>query len=161
MRKIAEILSSKKEVLNEEDQQILQKLIKKLHSFSHAPLNRKHCLRMQPFSESAEVSRLVGGVIKSYELKLMNNSCHSDFDIIGYYYCIALLACCVAFEKDNIKEIYSVLENEVIKNIKKNSLAVKRGGENRSVMARVLTYFKKDTNQLDKLVQQLEDTKLK
>ncbi|BFI99305.1 MAG: hypothetical protein PME_17410 [Priestia megaterium] len=43
----------------------------------------------------------------------------------------------------------------MIKNIEKNSLAVKLGGKNSSVMRRVLICFKKDTNQLDKLVIQL------
>jgi len=29
----------------------MQKLISKLKSFAHAPLNKNHCLRMKPFTE--------------------------------------------------------------------------------------------------------------
>jgi len=43
----------------------------------------------------------------------------------------------------------------VVKSIENYSLGVKR--ENRSVMKRMLTCFKKDTNQLDKLVIQLSN----
>ncbi|WP_193657840.1 hypothetical protein [Bacillus cereus] len=44
MEKIRDILLSKIDTLNDEDQKVLKKLICKLKSFAHAPLYRKHCL---------------------------------------------------------------------------------------------------------------------
>ncbi|EJQ37323.1 hypothetical protein IEE_05255 [Bacillus cereus BAG5X1-1] len=70
-----------------------------MNSFAHAPLNRKHCLRMAQFIESEEVTRLIADVIQTYELKLMSNSSFNSHDVIGYYYGISLLTRCVVFEK--------------------------------------------------------------
>lgn len=157
MEKIADILFSKIDTLNEDDQKVLKKLISKLKSFAHTPLNRNHCLRMKPFIESEEVTKLVADVIQSYELKLMPNSCFSMYDAIGYYYGIALLTCCIAFGKGDFKQAYSVLENEVKKENKKNILVSERGGENYYVMARILKIFKKDTQSIDSLVSKLSN----
>lgn len=160
MEKIADILSSKIDTLNEDDQNVLKKLISKLKSFAHTPLNRKHCLRMKPFIESEEITRLVANVIQSYELKLMPNSCFSMYDSRGYYYSIALLTCCIVFEKGDFKQAYSVLENEVEKENKKNILVSERGGENYYVMARILKIFKKDTDSIDSLVSKLSNVSI-
>ncbi|MDM5155033.1 hypothetical protein QUF88_14775 [Bacillus sp. DX1.1] len=157
MEKIRDILLSKIDTLNEDDQKVLKKLISKLKSFAHTPLNRNHCLRMTPFIESEEVTQLIADVIHSYELKLMPNSSFDMYDSIGYYYGIALLTCCVAFEKGDYKQAYSVLENEVVKENEKNALVAERGGENYYVMARILKNFKKDTDSIDSLLTKLSD----
>ncbi|MDM5186294.1 hypothetical protein QUF99_02335 [Bacillus sp. DX4.1] len=160
MEKIRDILLSKIDTLNEDDQKVLKKLISKLKSFAHTPLNRKHCLRMKPFIESEEVTRLVADVIQSYELKLMPNSCFSMYDAIGYYYGISLLTCCIAFEKGDFKQAYSVLENEVVKENEKNALVAERGGENYYVMARILNIFKTDTESIDSLFTKLSNVSI-
>ncbi|MED0981730.1 hypothetical protein P4T48_20005 [Bacillus paramycoides] len=99
---------------------------------------------MKPFIESEGVTKLVANTVQSYKLNLMPNSHFSMYDVIGYNYSIALLTCCVAFEKGNFKQVYSVLENEVKKENEKNVLISERGGENYYVMARILKFFKKD-----------------
>ncbi|KEK22117.1 hypothetical protein [Bacillus gaemokensis] len=157
MEKIRDILFSKMDTLNDEDQKVLKKLISKLKSFAHAPLNRKHCLRMTQFIESEEVTRLIADVIQSYKLKLMSNSSFSMYDVIGYYYGISLLTCCVVFEKGDFKKAYSVLENEVIKENEKNALVAERDGENYYVMARILNIFKTDNESIDSLYTKLSN----
>ncbi|PFM62782.1 hypothetical protein COJ48_18080 [Bacillus cereus] len=155
MEKIADILLSHIDTLSEEEQKVMKKLISKLKSFAHAPLNKNHCLRMKPFIESEGVTKLVANTVQSYKLNLMPNSHFSMYDVIGYYYSIALLTCCVAFEKGNFKQVYSVLENEVTKENEKNVLISERGGENYYVMARILKFFKKDAENIDSLFSQL------
>ncbi|PFD34682.1 hypothetical protein CN285_25045 [Bacillus cereus] len=155
MEKIADILLSHIDALSEEEQKVMKKLISKLKSFAHAPLNKNHCLRMKPFIESEGVTKLVANTVQSYKLNLMPNSHFSMYDVIGYNYSIALLTCCVAFEKDNFKQVYSVLENEVKKENEKNVLISERGGENYYVMARILKFFKKDAKKIDSLFSQL------
>lgn len=144
MEEIRDILLSKMDTLNDNDQKVLKKLISKLKSFAHAPLNRKHCLRMEQFIESEELTRLIADVIQSYELKLMPNSGFNSFDVIGYYYGISLLTCCVVFEKGDYKKVYTVLDNEVNKENEKNALVAIRGEENYYVMARIFNIFKTD-----------------
>ncbi len=156
MGEIANLLASQKDTLGEEGQVSLIKLINKLGTFSHAPLNKQHVLRMKPFIESNEVTGLIANVVRTYELKLMPNSQFSDYDIIGYYYCIALLSCCIVFEQGNFERIYSVLENEVVKENAQNSLVAERGGTNYNVMSRIFNFFKKDTNKFDKLITELK-----
>lgn len=161
MEKIRDIILSKIDTLNDEDQKVLKKLISKLKSFAHAPLNRKHCLRMAQFIESEEVTRLIADVIQSYELKLMSNSSFNSHDVIGYYYGISLLTCCVVFEKGDFKKAYSVLENEVVKENKKNRLVAERGGENYYVMARILNIFNTDKECIDSLYTKLSNASIK
>ncbi|MFJ8356650.1 hypothetical protein ACIQ69_25790 [Bacillus paramycoides] len=157
MEKIRDILFSKIDTLNDEEQKVLKKLISKLKSFAHAPLNRKHCLRMEQFIESEEVTRLVAGVIQTYELKLIPNSGFNSYDVIGYYYGISLLTCCVVFEKGDYKKAYAVLENEIIKENEKNALVAKRGEENYYVMARILNIFKTDKENIGVLYTKLSN----
>ncbi|HDR7642130.1 hypothetical protein A6283_23545 [Bacillus wiedmannii] len=160
MEKIRDILVSKIDTLNDEEQKILKKLISKLKSFAHAPLNRKHCLRMAQFIESEKVTRLVADVIQPYELKLMPNGSFNSYDVIGYYYGISLLTCCVVFEKGDSNKAYAVLENEVIKENEKNTLVAERGGENYYVMARILNIFKMDKECIDSLYSKLSNASI-
>ncbi|MED1270892.1 hypothetical protein P4U03_31055 [Bacillus mycoides] len=160
MEKIRDILVSKIDTLNDEEQKILKKLISKLKSFAHAPLNRKHCLRMAQFIESEKVTRLVADVIQPYELKLMPNGSFNSYDVIGYYYGISLLTCCVVFEKGDSNKAYAVLENEVIKENEKNTLVAERGGENYYVMARILNIFKTDKECIDSLYSKLSNASI-
>ncbi|MEI4649844.1 hypothetical protein WAG28_18285 [Bacillus cereus] len=155
MEEIAHILLTNIDTLNEEDQKIVKKLVNKLKSFAHAPLNKNHCLRMKPFIESEGITRLVANTVHSYQLDLMPNNQFAMYDVIGYYYSIALLTCCVVFEKGDFKHIYSVLENEVTKENEKNVLVSERGGENYYVMARILKFFKKDAKDIASLFSQL------
>ncbi|MDH4422186.1 hypothetical protein [Bacillus thuringiensis] len=37
----------------------MKKLISKLKSFAHAPLNKNHCLRMKPFTEFEGLENIV------------------------------------------------------------------------------------------------------
>ncbi|KAA0760060.1 hypothetical protein [Bacillus sp. SH5-2] len=155
MEEIADILLTNIDTLNEEEQKIMKKLISKLKSFAHAPLNKNHCLRMKPFIEFEGVTKLVANTVQSYKLDLIPNNHFNMYDVIGYYYSIALLTCCVAFEKGDSNQIYSVLENEVTKENEKNILVLERGGKNYYVMARILKIFKKDDKNIESLFSQL------
>ena len=76
-------------------------LNRKLGSFIHAPLNLKEVLRMEPFAADAEVVRAVAVSLDNYAiLPTSTEECErqrttglpKDYDIVGFWYCVALLA---------------------------------------------------------------------
>lgn len=159
MKNVAELLESRLSELSPESQDLLKKLIRKLKSFSTTPLNRKHCLRMEPFSKSMEITKLIIDVIRPYELKLIGETCFSAYDSIGYHYCIALLACRTVYNDKDELDVLTMLEHEVEKEIKKNELVAARGGENYHVMLRTFKCFKNDTDRLNGLIMHLQNDK--
>ena len=154
--KISEVLNSRITAMNSEDKKLGEKLVKKLNEFTHAPLNKKHGLRMLPFIESKELVNLVADIIKSHELKFFGNndpaSIISDYDVKGYYYCIDLLVLYVVNQKDNYENIISILANEIEKENEFERIKNGRGGESYNVMLRIFEFYKKDTNALDELI---------
>jgi hypothetical protein len=154
---IADILLSEIEKFYFESEKIMAyNLIKKIDTFSHAPLNKKHGLRMMPFIESSNVISVISKITYDYELKFMvyENSI-SDFDIIGYYYCIDLLILCIVYQKGNCDKILTVLEHEIDKENEHNKITKRNGGKVSNVMLRIFNFFKKDTDKLDYLIQKL------
>ena len=156
MERIADILETKKSSLSDENQELLKKLIRKIKSFSTTPLNRKHCLRMEPFAYSKEITRALIDIIQPYELKLLGDSCFPAYDSIGYHYCIALLACRVAYNDKDELDVVTILEHEVEKELKEHELVTARGGKNYDVMLRIFKCFKKDTDRLNHLILRLQ-----
>lgn len=76
-------------------------LNRKLGSFIHAPLNLKEVLRMEPFAADTEVVHAVTATLDNYailptspeERELQRTTGLSkDYDIVGFWYCVALLA---------------------------------------------------------------------
>ena len=76
-------------------------LNRKLGSFIHAPLNLKEVLRMEPFAADAEVVRAVTATLDDYAILPISpeeRECQrttglsKDYDIVGFWYCVALLA---------------------------------------------------------------------
>lgn len=130
------------------------KFIRKLRSFAHAPVTRQHALRMLPFAASDELLQQVLAILSGYELTLLGDSKYSDFDVIGYYYCIALLVCCLVYEKGDADAIYAVLQQEI-----KKEQAVNRRIEtydetdpnHYQIIHRILHFFAKDTARLNGL----------
>jgi len=156
MERIADILETKRSTLSDENQELLKKLTRKIKSFSTTPLNLKHCLRMKPFADSREITRVVIDIIQPYELKLLGDSCFPEYDSIGYHYCIALLACRVAFKDVDELDVVTVLKHEVEKELNEHALVASRGGENYHVMLRIFKCFKKDTDRLNHLIVRLQ-----
>ncbi|PGK51737.1 hypothetical protein CN918_28515 [Priestia megaterium] len=153
MEYIAEILETKQSELSAENQELLKKLIRKLKSFSTTPLNHKHCLRMEPFAKSKEITKLVIDVIQPYELKLLGDSCFPAYDSIGYHYCTALLVCRTAYNDEDELDVLTVLEHEVEKEYE---LVAARGGKNYHVMLRIFKCFKENTDRLNHLILRLQ-----
>lgn len=76
-------------------------LNRKLGSFIHAPLNLKEVLRMEPFAADAEVVRAVAATLDNYAIlptspeereRQRTTGLPKDYDIVGFWYCVALLA---------------------------------------------------------------------
>lgn len=76
-------------------------LNRKLGSFIHAPLNLKEVLRMEPFAADAEVVRAVAAALDDYAIlptspaereRQYTTGLPKDYDIVGFWYCVALLA---------------------------------------------------------------------
>ena len=76
-------------------------LNRKLGSFIHAPLNLKEVLRMEPFAADAEVVRVVAATLDNYAIlptspeereRQRTTGLPKDYDIVGFWYCVALLA---------------------------------------------------------------------
>ena len=73
----------------------------KLGSFIHAPLNLKEILRMEPFAADTEVVRAVAATLDNYAIlptspeereRQYTTGLPKDYDIVGFWYCVALLA---------------------------------------------------------------------
>lgn len=76
-------------------------LNRKLGSFIHAPLNLKEVLRMEPFAADTEVVRAVAATLDNYAIlptspeereRQRTTGLPKDYDIVGFWYCVALLA---------------------------------------------------------------------
>ena len=76
-------------------------LNRKLGSFIHAPLNLKEILRMEPFAADGEVVRAVAASLDDYAIlptspeereRQRTTGLPKDYDIVGFWYCVALLA---------------------------------------------------------------------
>ena len=76
-------------------------LNRKLGSFIHAPLNLKEVLRMEPFAADTEVVRAVAATLDNYAIlptspeereRQRTSGLSKDYDIVGFWYCVALLA---------------------------------------------------------------------
>lgn len=71
-----------------------------LDSYVHAPTNRKEILRMQPYATDEKLVRTVAGFLQGYccipsNAQELENYCmigHFYYDIIRFWYCVALLA---------------------------------------------------------------------
>ena len=81
--------------------QKIDALNRKLGSFIHAPLNLKEVLRMEPFAADAEVVRAVAASLDNYAILPTSSAerehqrttgLSKDYDIVGFWYCVALLA---------------------------------------------------------------------
>ena len=81
--------------------QKIDALNRKLGSFIHAPLNLKEVLRMEPFAADAEVVRAVAATLDDYAILPTSSAerehqrttdLSKDYDIVGFWYCVALLA---------------------------------------------------------------------
>jgi len=90
------------------DKKILKDLINRLlNSYSTTPLNVKHAQRMLPFSENGVIYKTVLEVVKQYkiwELYSYKNDPNGlrFYDVVGYFYMIALLLCNISEEAEKV-----------------------------------------------------------
>jgi hypothetical protein len=152
---IHEILPSKIADWDSENNKLAQKFIVKLQSFSHCPLNKQHGLRLLPFIESKPLVDLVAAIVKNYELTVTKNKI-LRYDIVGYIYCVDLLALYVVNEREDYQEILAVLEHEAGKEQELHRLLAEVAGQQKqSLISRVLRFYEKDTDLLDGLIAKL------
>jgi hypothetical protein len=146
---IHEILPSKIVNWDSENKKLAQKFIGKLQSFAHAPLNKQHGLRLLSFIESKPLVDLIAAVVKNYEPYVRNDK-SLWYDVVGYTYCIDLLVLYVVNEREDYREIQTVLEHEAEKFHRLDSGAERQ--REQSLILRVLRFYEKDTDLLDGLI---------
>ena len=87
--------------MHSRDGRKIDALNRKLGSFIHAPLNLKEILRMEPFAADGEVVRAVAASLDDYAIlptspeereRQRTTGLPKDYDIVGFWYCVALLA---------------------------------------------------------------------
>ncbi|GHU79495.1 hypothetical protein FACS1894191_2430 [Clostridia bacterium] len=108
-----------------------------------------------PFIESKPLVDLVADVIKDYGLRLLPDSASHWCDIVGYYYCVDLLALYVFKQKEDFEGILSILGNEVEKEIACRKLKIERGGKDNGVMLRIFRFYEKDMSAFAGLIVKL------
>lgn len=91
MRKITLPLMSVCEEIGADPEKIW-KLCKKLAQFSHAPIKLNEYERMAPFAQEEDIVDTVLKTLETYHPSEQHTSADFGFDIIGYYYCIALIS---------------------------------------------------------------------
>ncbi len=94
MGQILDFLSKKKDDFNGNTDD-LDKLIKKIEAFVHAPTTGKHTERMLPFAQNTELVAFVNRHLKAYFIGCQelekDEYGQRDYDIIWFWYLVALL----------------------------------------------------------------------
>lgn len=89
MKKMTDIMLERSAVLDKESQQKISKLVKKIGTFSHCPLNAKHAQRMEPFTDAVTVPFISALLL---ETPVPQSGDINFTNIIAYYYSIALIS---------------------------------------------------------------------
>jgi hypothetical protein len=89
MKKMTDIMLEQSAALDKESQQKIVKLVKKIGTFSHCPLNAKHAQRMEPFADAVTVPFISSLLL---ETPVPQSGDIYFTNIIAYYYCIALIS---------------------------------------------------------------------
>ena len=89
------------------------KFCKKLAAFSHAPVSLKEYLRMKEYAKNEPLVKEIYNMLLEYGSKQDNGS-ELSFDIIGYFYCIALISQ-AEWNRKSIIEMLNNKADEVIK----------------------------------------------
>lgn len=103
-----------------------EKFAKKLQSFCYCPLSDKEYSRMKPFAVQEEVVNLVFEIVKDCEIPDSDNY-DAIFDVVGYWYCIALLS---MSQNTDILEFLDSLTDSLIKRKHRNASLLMRNFEN-------------------------------
>jgi hypothetical protein len=131
---------------------LAQCLVGSLKKYSHAPLKKEHGLRMMRFIESKELVNIIVDIIKDHKLDLFDKTDHiSNYDTVGYYYCIDLLVLYVINKKDGYEKIIEILEHEIKTENEFYKKIIERGGEYRYEMLNIFEFYENESNIIDKL----------
>ena len=90
MRKITLPLLEAAEKVGTSNEEIWD-LCKKITQTTHAPVTLKEYCRMLPFSQKEKTVEAVLKLLETY-IPPFGNRYWTDFDIAGYYYCLALIS---------------------------------------------------------------------
>jgi|GEM_PF-2252734 len=90
MEKLIDVLAEQSLQLNKTGQDVISKLMSKIKTFSHCPLNVKHAERMKPFVDEQTVD-FISGILLDRPFPLSNHVTFSS-DIVTYFYCLALIS---------------------------------------------------------------------
>lgn len=89
MRELNELIKAKSMEAPKNLQKSLDKLVNKLESFTHCPVDLKEYKRMEPFASDSELVRCIIDIMKKYKIPEEE---FAIFDTVSYWYCIALLS---------------------------------------------------------------------
>lgn len=100
--------------------EVIWKLCSKIASTIHAPVTKKEYERMLPFAQNPQIVDVVLKYLDTYGPDYVDENLSSLFDIIGYYYCVALISLSDYRQEDCIKmlwdKVYYHIENYDKKN---------------------------------------------
>jgi len=114
---MTDLLIEQSFTLDKDGQQQIEKLVKKILTFSHCPLTAKHAERMKIFADDKTVLFLSKILLtKSFPDTQDFNT--SSMDIVTYFYCLALISYSEATETLNVLSLITEkMINEDYKNI--------------------------------------------
>ena len=138
----------REQITNEEEWESAWKYCKKTATFTHAPVTIKEYLRMEAFSEDEALVLALSAIIEKWTVP-NENPILSGFDVIGYFYSIALISVAQYNREKNIK----LLNNICDKLIEEKNQYCK-------LLLRNMTRLKKKYLDLDALEEKLKATLL-
>jgi hypothetical protein len=94
----------REQISDEEEWEVAWKYCKKTATFTHAPVTVKEYLRMESFAEDEALVLAIAAIIEKWAVP-NENPILSGFDVIGYFYSIALLSVAQYNRENNIKLI--------------------------------------------------------
>lgn len=100
--------------------EVIWKLCSKISSTIHAPVTKKEYERMLPFAQNPQIVDAVLKYFETYGPDYKDKTLFTIFDIIGYYYCIALISLSDYRQEDCIKMLWDKVDYHIQNYNKKN-----------------------------------------
>ena len=97
---------------------------KKISSFSHAPVTLKYYERMLPFAQKNEVVDAVLKLLENYGPNFSEKEWYYFYDIIGFYYCVALISQSDYRKEDCEARLWTIVDSFIKNDTENHSLYV-------------------------------------
>lgn len=123
MRELNELIITKSVEAPPQLQKSLNKFVNKLESFTHCPADLKDYKRMEPFASDPELVQFIFQVVKQYK---MRDNIYEIFDLVSYWYCIALLS---LYGGEDIKNFFESFTQYLIQHKHRDLDLLKRNME--------------------------------